>query len=84
MLKEILKTIHDSGYFSNGALAAELDVPIEVVIDAINQLVRMGYIKKHERETISPPSCGGCPHSQSCNKEILITYEITEKGLETV
>ena len=84
MLKEILKIIHESGYFSNKALAAQLNASEEVIADAINQLVRMGYIKKDERVAIPKSACGGCPHARSCNKEIVVTYQITEKGRELV
>ncbi len=84
MLKEILKTIYSSGYFSNKDLAKQLDVTEDVIVDVINQLVNMGYLKREEKGAACPTACTRCPYSQSCNKDIMETYQITEKGMSIV
>ncbi|HZJ75898.1 MAG TPA: FeoC-like transcriptional regulator [Clostridia bacterium] len=84
MLKEILKIIYSSGYFSNRDLAKQLNVTEEVIIDGINQLINMGYLKREAKKDICPTSCTRCPYVQSCNKDIVETYQITEKGMSVI
>lgn len=84
MLKDILNKINKDGYFSNRILAKELNVTEDVISDAISQLIRMGYIVKEESSYDCSTACGGCPFAQSCNKEIIKTYQISEKGKLTI
>lgn len=80
MLKEMLKTIYDKGYFSHRTLAEQLNTTEDLVSSGISQLVRMGYIHKEEQDDGCFTACAGCPFAQSCHKKIVQTYQLTQKG----
>lgn len=84
MLKEILKIINSSGYLSNRELAKQLGVTEEVIAGAIKQLIDMDYLKKEEKGAACSTACARCPYAKSCNKDILETYQITEKGMSVI
>ncbi len=81
MLKDILKKVNDEGYFSKSALAKSLNSSEQTVEEALNQLVRMGYLIKEETSQTCATACSTCPMAKSCGKEIVQMYRLTDKGL---
>lgn len=84
MLKGILRHLNDDAYFSLIRLADKLNTSPGAAEAAIQQLVRMGYIKEEKTGEACASSCGGCPSAQHCGKEIVNIYEITAKGKELI
>ena len=80
MLKDILKIIHRDGFFSRRMLAQELSLSEEMIDDGINQLVRMGYLLEEETGADCVSICSGCAFAKNCNKEIVKTFKISDKG----
>ncbi|HRT82319.1 MAG TPA: FeoC-like transcriptional regulator [Oscillospiraceae bacterium] len=84
MLKDILKKINEEGYFSKSVLAKSLNSSEQTVEDALNQLVRMGYLIKEETGQSCATACSSCPMAKTCGKEIVQMYRLTDKGLDMV
>lgn len=80
MLKDILRSINTSGYISRSKLASELDVSGDIVDEGIRQLIRMGFLIKEETGEDCSVVCASCPYAKTCNKDIINTYKITDKG----
>ena len=80
MLQDILKIINRDRYISKSMIAKELNLPLEVIEDGINQLLRMGYIVEEETGQGCATACGNCPYAKSCSKEIVKTFEISSKS----
>lgn len=80
MLKDILKVINRDGYLSRSMLAKELGLSEDMIDEGINQLQRMGYIIKEETGESCSTACVNCPFAKTCNKDIITTYKISEKG----
>ncbi len=80
-MKEILQTIHTTGLFSKRMLAKQLNISEDVVADAVDRLIQMGYLDKEEQPELCPMACSGCSFAQSCNRKIVETYRVTEKGM---
>lgn len=82
MLREILRILNDDGYFSISQLAEKINSSPGAAEGALQQLIRMGYIKKEETGESCTTFCGSCPYAQQCSKEVINTYEITSRGKE--
>lgn len=82
MLKEILQVLNEDGYFSLTTLAEKINSTPGAADGALQQLIRMGYIKKEETGESCTVFCGSCPYAQQCGKEVINTYEITDRGKE--
>lgn len=80
MLQDILKIINRDRQISRTNIAKELDIPLEVVDDGLNQLLRMGYIIKQDTGQDCVVACGNCPYAKRCSKEIVKTFELSDKG----
>jgi DNA-binding transcriptional MocR family regulator len=80
MLRELLAAIERDQMLSKSKLARELKVSEAVIDQALQQLIRMGYLIREQGGEPCPVSCGSCPLAASCGKEILVTYRITDKG----
>ncbi len=80
MLKEILKIISRDGYLSRSQLAAELDTSTEIIDVGIEQLLRMGYLLEEDTGQSCSTVCTKCPFASNCNKDIVKTFQISEKG----
>jgi len=80
MLKEILKVIDRDRFLSIPMLSKELKVSEALIDEGIFELLRMGYIIKEETGESCSTVCARCPFAKTCNKEIIKTYRITEKG----
>lgn len=82
MLKEILKIINKQGYISRNTIAKELNISEEIVDDGIRQLTRMGYILEDKTGEDCTTFCGSCPYAKSCSKDIVKTFQISDKGIK--
>ncbi|HEY8363325.1 MAG TPA: FeoC-like transcriptional regulator [Tissierellaceae bacterium] len=80
MLKQILKEISKTRIYSPSSIAKNLNIDDELVKDAINQLLRMGYITEEEIKPNCDSKCSGCAYHFSCNTISIKTLTITEKG----
>ena len=80
MLSDILKILNTGSYLSRAMLATRLNIPPEIIDEGINQLQRMGYIKEETTGENCLVSCASCPFAKNCQKEIIKTFKITEKG----
>jgi ribosome maturation protein Sdo1 len=84
MLKDILKAINRDGYISKSMLSAELKTSEGMIEEGINQLMRMGYLIKEETGEDCSTFCVSCPFAKTCNKEVIRTYKISDKGLKII
>lgn len=84
MLKEILRYLNEDAHFSLANLAAKLNASPGAAEAAVQQLVRMGYIKQEKSGQACASSCGGCAFAQQCGKEVVNIYEITTKGKKLI
>lgn len=80
MLKEILKVIDRDKLLSVSMLSKELKTSEALIDEGIFELLRMGYIIKEETGESCSTVCTSCPFAKTCNKEIIKTYRITDKG----
>ncbi len=80
MLKDILMIINRDGLISRTVLANELNLPQSVVDDGIDQLLRMGYLLEEKTGENCSVFCISCPFAKSCSKEIIKTFQMSEKG----
>ena len=80
MLENILRIINRDGYISKSMISRELDISEEMIDEGINQLLRMGYILEEKTGEDCSTLCGNCPFAKNCNKEIVKTFEISDKG----
>lgn len=80
MLQDILKIINRDNYISKTMIAKELKLPLEVIEDGIDQLLRMGYIKEEKTGQDCSVACGNCPFAKSCSKEIVKTFGLGDKA----
>lgn len=80
MLKDILFAIERDKILSKTRLAREFKVTVPMIDDAIDQLLRMGYLVKEETGNDCVVSCGSCPMASQCGKDILTTYVLSDKG----
>lgn len=80
MLGNILRIINRDGYISRAMLAGELNIPEEIINEGINQLLRMGYIFQEETGQDCATFCVKCSFAKNCNKEIIKTFAISNKG----
>lgn len=80
MLKDILRFINRDGYISRAMLARELNVSEEMIDEGISQLVRMGYILEEETGEGCSTFCIKCPFAKSCNKGVVKTFQMSDKG----
>ncbi|HHT50809.1 MAG TPA: winged helix-turn-helix domain-containing protein [Eubacteriaceae bacterium] len=81
MLKEILRIINREGYISIVSIAKELNISGQLVEDGVKQLVRMCYILEEKTGEDCSTFCGNCPFAKNCSKEIVKTYNISDKGI---
>ena len=79
MLKDVLKEINESKVFSKTLISKNLNINEALVEDAINQLIRMGYIVEDTGLPTCQHKCSGCSTS-SCSTTSLKTVNITDKG----
>jgi len=80
MLQDILKIINRDRYISRTMISKELNAPIEIINDGINQLLRMGYMIEEKTGENCATVCGNCPYAKSCNKEIVRTFKVSDKS----
>ncbi|MFA5536507.1 MAG: winged helix-turn-helix domain-containing protein [Bacillota bacterium] len=80
MLKDILRIINRDGLISRTILADELNLTQAVVDDGIDQLLRMGYLLEEKTGENCSTFCTSCPFAKNCSKEIIKTFQISEKG----
>lgn len=79
MLKQLLAAISDADYVSKPALAARLGMPLALVEEGFEALVRMGYLAEDGAGCVDLP-CGRCPYASMCQREPVQMWKITEKG----
>lgn len=82
MLKDILKIINEEGYISRPTIARRLKTTEGVVDQAIEKLIQMGYLTQEETGFDCATSCGNCPSANSCSKEIITTFKISDRALK--
>lgn len=80
MLKDILNIINRDGFISKSKISTELNMSDELVEFGFNDLLRMGYLLEDNTSFQCEGSCSGCAYGNSCKKEIIKTYIISEKG----
>lgn len=80
MLKDLLREIKNSKYFSQENLAVKLNKPLGLIEDGFQQLIRMGYIEKEDSLVECEAPCGSCPYAKVCSKMPVNTIKITKKG----
>ncbi len=80
MLKDILRVIDRDGYIFRSRIADELDIASEMVDAGIDQLLRTGYLLYENTGEDCPTVCAKCPFAQSCSKEIVKMFRISDKG----
>ncbi|NLK08424.1 MAG: winged helix-turn-helix domain-containing protein [Firmicutes bacterium] len=80
MLTDILKIIDRDGYISRSELSRELDVYQSMIDDGITELLRMGYLLEVQTGEDCPTVCAGCPFAKQCSKEIVKTFQVSDKG----
>lgn len=80
MLKDILKIINRESLISRTLIAEELDLQVDMIEEGVNQLLRMGYLVEDETGKGCIRFCTNCPYAKSCHKDVLKTFQISEKG----
>ena len=80
MLKDMLRIIKRDGYIARARIADELNISEGMVDDGMIQLLRMGYLIEEKTGTDCPTACSKCPYAKSCNKEIVKSFRISDKG----
>ena len=80
MLTEILRAIQRDRLLSKPRLAAEFKASEEVIDQAVQHLIDMGYLIKEEMGQDCGTACSSCPYATACGKVILTTYRISDKG----
>ncbi|MHB0876318.1 MAG: FeoC-like transcriptional regulator [Anaerolineae bacterium] len=78
MLQSALRLIAAGEALSSGQLAQRLDVSPEIAKGALEQLVRLGYLKPSGADTCKA-ACSGCPQGQACFVAAQL-WALTEKG----
>lgn len=78
MLKDVLYQLNNIKIFSKTLIGKNLNISESLVEDAINQLIRMGYVVDNIQSLSCEHTCSGCS-SSSCN-EPMKTLSITDKG----
>jgi predicted transcriptional regulator len=79
LLKEILRSMDESGALLKSKVAKDLNINEEMLEDLINQLIRMNYLNEDLGSPTCETKCSGCPLS-SCNTTPVKMYQITPKG----
>lgn len=79
MLKDILKSMDESGALLKSRVSRELNITEDMLEDLINQLVRMNYLKEDLGSPTCKTKCSSCPLS-SCDITPVKMYQITDKG----
>ena len=64
MLERLLSLVGQGGVHSYTDLARQLDVSVELLEQMLQDLARMGYLKRVG--TDCEEHCAGCPHSSAC------------------
>ncbi|HLR21719.1 MAG TPA: FeoC-like transcriptional regulator [Tissierellaceae bacterium] len=82
MLRNVLEEINKNNGFSKSLISKNLDIPLEMVSDLINQLIRMGYLNEIEGSPNCEVACGSCPYAKSCNINLVKMYKVSDKGNE--
>lgn len=80
MLQDILRVIQRDGIILRPKIARELNLSEDLVDDGIRELIRMGFIVQEETGSDCAVACAKCPMAQTCLKEVVKTYQISEKG----
>ena len=80
MFEEILREFDENIGFSKENLAKKLNTSESLIEDSINHLIRLGYINKSESLSNCQVSCGSCPYSKACGKDLVTFYNISSKG----
>ncbi len=83
MLKEILSIIYESRVYSKSHISKKLNISEDIIESGINQLLNMNFIQEDETSPSCANVCSGCPMT-NCNKDIVKTFTITDKGLKTI
>lgn len=78
MLKDVLKSMDESGALLKSKLSKELNITEEMLEDLIEQLVRMNYLDEDLGSPTCETKCSSCPLS-SCNTTPVKMYKITSK-----
>lgn len=81
MLKDILRILFDTKMYSKSNIARELNISEDMVELAIEDLIKRGFLAEEEAGPSCTGSCIGCS-IKNCNKEVVKSYHITEKGLK--
>lgn len=80
MLKELLLEISNANYLSKLGLAEKLNLPVGLVEDGLEQLVRLGYLQEDGDVQDCGLPCGKCPYASMCRTTPLKTVSLTDKG----
>lgn len=80
MLKDILKIINEDGFISRPTIARKLNLTEGMVDDGINRLIQMGYLSQEETGFDCSTTCRSCPMANTCGKEIITTFKISDKA----
>ncbi len=80
MLKNILKEISEAKIFSISLIANNLNISEALVEDAVEQLLRMGYIVEDMGSPTCETKCSGCSMKSLCKVVPIKTVSITDKG----
>ncbi|NLS45522.1 MAG: HTH domain-containing protein [Firmicutes bacterium] len=84
MLMDILKIFSKENYISRSRMAEELNVRKETIDDGISQLLQMGYLLENKTSKNCSTVCNNCPFVKTCNKGIVKTFKISDKGYQVL
>lgn len=79
MLKEVLKSMDETGTLVKNKMAKDLNISEEFLDDLIEQLIRMEYLKEDLGSPTCETKCRSCPLA-TCNTTPVKMYQISEKG----
>lgn len=80
MLKDVLNEINQLNSFSKSLISKNLNLPIEIIDDLVQQLIRMGYLDRIESPSYCERPCSSCPYARSCNIDLVKMYQVSQKG----
>jgi predicted transcriptional regulator len=79
MLKDVLRSMDESGALLKSKISKDLNINESVLEDLIQQLIRMNYLQEDLGSPTCKTKCSSCPLS-SCNTTPIKMYKITPKG----
>ncbi len=80
MLRNVLSQIASTNLYSPTAISKALSISEEMVDAAVNQLIRMGYLREDDTSEDCDIPCSGCAYALTCKTITVKTFSISEKG----